>query len=115
VNDDLGSLASRFVEERIDGPQPEEIDLWSEAVYAALFSVAFEVVVRLSSAKGSPEDLERETNTIIEATCAHAALWVNARLSEAARQFKGLGLRVQWDVAPGMRGRMVTYFNTDPV
>jgi hypothetical protein len=108
-NDDLGSIVSRFVEGRADGPQPAEIDLWCEAVYASLFSVAFEVVIRLSSEKGSPDALERETKTIIDTTCGHAAPWVNARLAEHTR--RSVGVSVQWDLAPEMRNRMLQYFN----
>jgi len=107
--EDLGSIVSRFVEARVDRAQPDEVDLWCEAVYASLFSVAFEVVIRLSSAKGSLDALERETNTVIETTCGHAAPWVNARLTEDTR--RSVGASVQWNIAPEMRNRMLQYFN----
>lgn len=108
MTEDLGNIVSQFVEERVDGPHPEEVDLWCEEVYAALFSVAFEIVARLSSARGSPEELERETKAIVEATCAQAAPWINARLTEDSRQ--SIGMPVQWDTAPEMRNRMLQYF-----
>ena len=66
-------------------------------------------MTRLSSAKGSPDALEREANTIIEATCEHAAPWVNARLAEDT--LRSVGSSVQWDEAPEMRNRMLQYFN----
>lgn len=109
MNEDLGRVVSQFVEKRVDEPEPRETDLWCEAVYAALFSVAFEIVTRLKSAKGSQEDLERETKAIIEGTCAHAAPWVNARLAEDIQQ--SIGVRVQYDDASLIRYRMLMYFN----
>jgi hypothetical protein len=63
----------------------------------------------LKSAKGSQEDLERETKAIIEGTCAHAAPWANARLAEDVRQ--SVGVQVEYDDAPLMRYRMLMYFN----
>jgi len=108
MNENLGMIVSEFVEKRVDGPQPEEVDLWCAAVYASLFGVAFEIVTHLDSARGSPENLERETNAIIEGTCAHAAPWVNARLAEHSQQ--SIGVRVQWDIASEMRNRMRQYF-----
>jgi len=110
MNENLGRIVSEFVEKRItDGPQREGPDLWSEAVYAALFSVAFEIVTRSKSAKVSQENLERETKTIIEGTCAHAAPWVDARLAEDIHQ--SIGVSVKYDDVPLMRYRMLMYFN----
>ena len=110
MNENLGRIVSQFVEKRIiGGPQREQSDLWSEGVYVALFSVAFEIVTRSKSAKGSQEDLQRETKAIIEGTCAHAAPWVDARLAEDTQQ--SIGVRVEVDDAPLMRYRMLMYFN----
>jgi hypothetical protein len=109
MNENLGRIVSEFVEKRVAGPQSKEVDLWCEAVYASLFGAAFEIVTRLDSAKGSLENLERETKAIIEGTCAHAAPWVNARLAEDTRQ--SVGVRVEWDLAPEMRNRVLQYFS----
>ena len=108
--DDLGSVVSQFVEQRVDRPEPKEVDVWCEAVYAALFSVAFEVAIRLRSIFESPDRLERETNDVVTQICAHAAPWVRARLSAAAQQYIGVNVEVECDVEPLMRNRLVMYF-----
>jgi len=111
MTDDVGSLVSQFVEERVDSPEPTEVDLWCEAVYASLFSVAFEVVIRLKDAKASPEALERETNDIVEMICNHAVPWVRERLNTAAQQYtSNRRIRVEFDEGPLMRNRLVMYF-----
>jgi len=49
MDNNLGKLASQFVAERVDIPHPDEVDLWIQLVYAALFSAGF--VVWLPTAK----------------------------------------------------------------
>jgi hypothetical protein len=108
--DDLGCLVSQFVEERIGDPNDtRELSLWLEAVYAALFSVAFEILMRLSSARESAEHLESATKAIIKETCDHAANWIRTRLMAATSRL--LPIRVDWDVAEQVSGRLALYFN----
>ena len=78
-------------------------------MYAALFSVAFEIVTRSKPANESHEDLERVTKAIIEGTCARAAPWVDARLAEDIHE--SIGVSVKYDEVPLMRYRMLMYFN----
>jgi hypothetical protein len=110
MTEQLGETISRFVEERIGGPQnDEEMDFWCELVYAALFSVAFDVLIRLSTVKGSADKLEHETNVICHATAEHASSWVSSRLSQCGSDSGGP--RITWsNLSPEIRARMLTYF-----
>jgi len=101
---EIGNLVSAFVEERVDGPEKGEGDYWQEAVFAALFSVAFEATMRLSEARKSPEALQQAVQTVVEEVVTSAAVWVNRRLSKPE-------LRITIDISNLMRSRLIICFN----
>jgi hypothetical protein len=104
---DLGDIVSQFVEERVDGPREDEIDLWCEAVYAGLFSAAFQVLVSLKEAKGSREALEQQLKSMIESTAQHASVWINARLTTTLPT----GQRIEFNLYFRDSEMLVLYFN----
>ncbi len=105
--DDLGYLVSAFVEERIDSPDPDVIDLWCEGVYAGLFSVAFEAIVRTKEPKSSANAFERAINELIGSISEHASSWVSARC--IPEDYDGPPIHI--DVRAVIRNRLVTYFD----
>lgn len=110
-SDSLGQLVSLFVLERANKPRVQDIDLWSEATYASLFSVAWEVIFCNSSALQSSDSLKSEIDTLVADTANHAQHWINEFLEEAAKQKFG-ALPIKFDEGTDMiRYRMTLYFN----
>ena len=106
--DEISKNLSAFVEERVDRPHhPDEIDLWSEAVYAALFSVAFEVIVRMKGPRKSGKAFRRAITKLIESISRHASSWVSSRLIPEDWQ----GPPIHIEVGPMIRTRLTMYFN----
>lgn len=106
---ELGKLLSAFIEERVDGPLKGEEDLWQEAVFAGLFSVAFEATMRLSDVRKGPESLQQTVTGVIEEVTACAAVWVNQRLSPKPRWWSKC--QITLDVSQLMRHRLTGCFN----
>jgi len=111
--DELGNWISKFVEEHTNNPEPKEIDLWSEATNAALFTVAFQIVMRLlvglDKFTSSPEDLQYITNDIVIQTSKYASTWVNNRLDKIANMESEV--KIHFDTESAIRARLIDYFN----
>lgn len=105
--DDLGSLVSAFVEERVDIPRRDEIDLWCEAVYASLFTVTFDAVMRLSEIKNNPEKIDAKINHVIKDVASSATVWMSDKIASAWPDIP----RVEFDLASEIRQRVVMYFD----
>ena len=101
-NKRFGMIISEVVEKRLGRPHPLETDIWSEAAYAALFTVMYEVVIHV-------KDMAGHTESFMEATCACAARWINDGLSEAAAQWTGVKLTC--DITAILRHRLLAYFD----
>jgi len=106
---ELGKLLSAFVEERVDGPRRGEEELWQEAVFAGLFSVAFEATMRCSEVRNGPESLRQTVVAAIDEIVTSAAVWVNQRLSPRPRWWSKC--RITVDVSQLMRHRLTVCFN----
>lgn len=106
---EIGNLVSVFVEERVDGPKSGEGDLWQEAVFAALFSVAFESTMRLAEVRKSPETLRQTAVRVVEEVVSSAAVWVNRQFSPKTRWWSRC--RITIDISDLMRSRLMVCFN----
>ncbi len=106
---EIGDLVSAFVEERVDGPARGEEDSWQEAVFAGLFSCAFEATMRLSEARQDPESLQQVISKTIDEVVASASVWVNRRLSRKPRWW--FGPRINVDISDRTRERLTACFN----
>jgi len=103
---EIGNLVSAFVEERVNGPNSNEGDYWQEAVFAALFSVAFETTMRLADVRKNPKILRQTVLTVVEEVVTSAAVWVNRRLSRSWPK-----CRITIDISDLMRSRLIVCFN----
>jgi len=103
---EIGDLVSAFVEERVDDPNRDEGEFWQEAVFAALFSVAFEATMRLPEIRMNPETLRQTVLTVVEEVVTTAAVWVNRRLSQSWPD-----CRITIDISNLMRSRLIICFN----
>ena len=108
---EIGDLVSAFVEERVDDPNRGEGEFWQEAVFAALFSVAFEATMRLPEIRRGPETLRQTVLTVVEEVVTSAAMWVNRRLSESWPDVPRHDCRITIDVSGLMRSRLIVCFN----
>jgi hypothetical protein len=83
MNDNLGQLVSHFVAERVDIPHPNEVEIWTQLVYAALFSVGF--VVWLPTAKGCScdDEMTSQLHRLIANIANDADVWIRRRIQEA--------------------------------
>jgi len=79
-NDSFGQFVSQFVAERVDAPQPCEIDIWTELVCGELFSVAFVCWLPRVKTHSSREQIDTELSHLINEIANHANVWMNIKL-----------------------------------
>jgi len=83
MNEEVGQLVSRFVAERVDTPNPEEIEVWTQFVYAALFSVGFVVWLPMAKACSFEEERTAQLNRLIGEIVEDANAWIGAKICKA--------------------------------
>lgn len=71
---EISSMISRFVESRIvDSPTQDDIDIWFEKVYAALFSCGFNLFLRLAyTSTESEEEFNKKLSSFINGIAEHS-------------------------------------------
>jgi hypothetical protein len=82
MRNNLGQLMSQFVAERVDSPHPEEIEIWSQLIYAALFSVGFVVWIPTTKELTSKDEMTSELNRLIGNIAKDADLWIGRKLRD---------------------------------
>lgn len=78
----LGELISQFVAERIDVPQPDEIDIWTKLACGELFSVAFVCWLPRFKTHSSREQMDAELNRLINEIANHANRWITIKVQQ---------------------------------
>jgi hypothetical protein len=106
---EMANLISAFVEERVDEPRKEEVDLWCEAIYAALFSVAFEIQMALISQSKSSNQFDSELNNLVGAITQAASLWMESKIKKSWGLIERFRMSV--DVSAHLKERLVMYFD----
>ena len=76
-------LISEFVKEQVDSPQPKEIEIWSQLVYAGLFSAGFVVWLKVKKNFLSPNKLNQHLNKFISEIAENADGWINRKIKDA--------------------------------
>jgi hypothetical protein len=107
--EDIGEFVSSFIESHIADANKNELELWCEAVYAGLFTVAFEILIRTRESQSSAPIFENEIKNIIESTTENAAPWINIQLGDKIPY--SLGIRAHTDISPKLNKRLRSYFN----
>jgi len=64
MEENSGVLINKFVSERVDTPHPDEIDIWSQLVYAALFSVGFIFWLPIAKNCSSEDEMTNQLNNL---------------------------------------------------
>ena len=85
MKENLGVFVSKFVSERVDTPHPEEIDVWSQLVYAALFSVGFIFWPSIAKKCSSEDEMTNRLNNLIDEISKDADVWINRKIQEALK------------------------------
>ncbi|MGZ5435836.1 MAG: hypothetical protein ACXWID_04375 [Pyrinomonadaceae bacterium] len=81
---ETADLVNAFVEERIDIPDKNEIDIWRIGVCAALFSAAFEMSPLITH-KFSADEFNKNINYFIESVASGASQWVGFKIRESLK------------------------------
>lgn len=93
MEEKLGVLASKFVSERVDTPHPKEINVWSQLVYTALFSVGFIFWIPIAKKCLSEDEMTNQLNDLIDEIAKDADVWINHKTKEALKM-SGLNITV---------------------
>jgi len=109
ANDAFGQFVSQFVAERVDAPQPDEIDIWTELVCGALFSVAFVCWLPRFKTYSSHEQMDTELSHLINEIADHANVWMNIKLRRVLGDHNRLA-QVETDRTGFIRARLNAMF-----
>ncbi len=101
-------LISEFVKERVDSPQPKEIEIWSQLVYAGLFSAGFVVWLKVKKNFLSPNKLNQHLNKFISEIAENADGWINRKIKDALRNNYS---NINVDGKPEIRFHLGAMFN----
>jgi hypothetical protein len=85
MNDELGQIVSQFVAKRIDTPHPEEVEVWTQLVYAALFSSGFVAWLQTAKACSSEDEMKTQLNRLISEIAKDADVWIGDKIREVLR------------------------------
>lgn len=84
MEENSGVLINKFVSERVDAPHPDEIDIWSQLVYAALFSVGFIFWLPIAKKCSSEDEMTNQLNNLID-EIANNADWIGHKIQESLK------------------------------
>jgi len=78
-----GKLVSEFIAERVDIPDSREIDVWTQFVYAALFSAGFAAWIMEEKDFSSQPAFQSEVDRFIAEIATDAERWINAKVFDS--------------------------------
>lgn len=107
MKENLGTLVSKFVLERVDSPSPDEIEIWSQLVYTALFSSGFVVWLPIAKKCSSENTITNELNILIGEIAKDANVWINSKIREA---LKISDFKIMTDLVPEIKFHLKAMF-----
>lgn len=112
---EISDMVSKFVESRVaDRPNDDNIDLWFEKLFAALFSSSFILFLRYAHGfTKSEEEFNKSLENFINEISKQASKWIEFRWDESVGLLKSGGkINLQEDlVLIEIRQRLSMYFS----